>query len=75
MVLLSSSFAHCLSLFFLTTLFIYGCSGSSLVALWSLLGVSLVAASGDYYLVKVPGLLIAEASLVVELGPWGVCAQ
>ena len=43
-------------------LFIYGCTGSSLL----LLGFSLVAASGGYSLAAVPGLLIAVASLVSE---------
>ena len=66
MVLLGSIFAHCLSLYFLIILFIYG-SGSSLVALLLLLGLSLVAASGDCSLVVVHKLLIAEASLVVGL--------
>ena len=66
MVLLGSVFAHCLSLVFLI-LFTYG-SGPSPVAFWLLLGLSLVAASGDYSLVAVHGLLIAGASLVVGLG-------
>ena len=46
----------------LKKLFIYGCTGSSLL----LLGFSLVAASGGYSLAAVPGLLIAVASLVSE---------
>ena len=68
MVLLGSVFAHCLSLVVLIILFIYGCSGPSPVAFWLLLGLSLVAVSGDYSLVSVHGLLIAEASLVVGFG-------
>ena len=68
MVLLGSVFAHCLSLVFLIILFTYGCSGPSPVAFWLLLGLSLVAASGDYSLVAVHGLLIAVASPVLEHG-------
>ena len=42
-------------------LFIVGCTGYSLLQ-----GFSVVAESGDYSLVVVPGLLIEVASLIVE---------